>query len=346
MSRPRLDPERAHRILLVRTSALGDVVHALPVLAALRAALPNSRLGWVVDEAFAPLLERHGLIDELFPVPLRRWRRPSAGQAGRARELATFVRRLRRFDAEIAIDLMGNTKAAVIARLSGAPRRIGADRGSRREAASAVLVNDRVTLRTRHAVERGLELLAPLGIAAGSADFAPGQLACGREAIPAGDFVFLHPGAAWANKRYPPALWGEVAAELAARSGCRVLVGAAPGEEALAEAVVAASRGGARRHDAPSLAALAGALRGARLVLAADTGATHLARALGVPVVAVHGPTDPARHGPWPGRSAVVVRQLPCSFCHRRMAEAKLCLAAIPPREIVERALDLLAAPV
>jgi heptosyltransferase-1 len=335
-----LDPAREHRILLVRTSALGDIVHALPVLAALERALPKATLAWVVDEAFAPLLDRHAWLDRVIPVPLRRWRR---GGSGRARELGRFVRELRRFRADVAIDLMGNHKGALLARLSGARRRIGARAADRREPSSALWTNLPVAVSAEHAVERALALLAPLGVPVAPVDFGAAALACGRELVPAYDYLYLHPGAAWGNKRYPPVLWGQAAAELARATRLPVEVGAAPGEEGLADAVVAASGGAARRFDAPTLAHLAGALRGARLVLAGDTGATHLARAFGVGVVAVHGPTDPARHGPWGAPESAVYRRLPCSFCHRAMAASKACLESLPPRFVVERALAVLS---
>ena len=329
-------PDPPRRILLVRTSALGDVVHALPVLAAVKRHLPGARVAWVIDEAFAPLLAGHGLLDGVIPVPLRRWRR---GGSGRARELARFVASLRAFRADVAIDLMGNHKGALLARLSGAHRRLGARRADRREPASALWLNETVAVAAgQHAVDRGLALLAPLGVPAAPADFAAAELACGRDRRIAGAPVFLHPGAAWDNKRYPPELWGRVASGLARRLSAAVLVGAAAGEGALADAVVAASDGRAHRLDAPDLATLAGAIRGARLVLAGDTGAAHLAHALGVPVLAVHGPTDPALHGPYRAPGAVAVRQLPCSFCHRRMDGARPCLLGLPPEVVIERA--------
>jgi heptosyltransferase-1 len=295
----------------------------------------------VVDEAFAPLLEGHGLLDLVLPVPLRRWRR---GGRSRARELARFVAALRGFDAEVALDLMGNHKGAVLARLSGARRRIGARRADRREPASALWINEPVAAAADlHAVDRGLALLAALDVPAAPADFAPAELACGRGRRIEGAPVFLHPGAAWDNKRYPPRLWGRVADSLARRLDAPVLVGAADGERELADAVVAASGGRARRLDAPDLAALAGAIRGARLVLAGDTGAAHLARALGVPVLAVHGPTDPALHGPYHAPDSVAALRLPCSFCHRRMDGVRACLAGLPPELVVERAAALAA---
>jgi heptosyltransferase-1 len=331
-------------VLLVRTSALGDIVHALPVLTALRRHLPGARLAWVVDEAFAPLLAGHPDLDQLLVAPLRRARRRGGRLAG-ARDVARFLARLRGFRADVALDLMGNHKGALIARLSGARRRIGLARELRREGSSALWINAPVAARVEHAVDRGLALAAALGVPPAAPDFGAGRLAAARGGeAPAGRYAFVHPGAAWGNKRYPPAAWGAVARGLAERSGLAVQVGAAPGEEGLADAVVAASGGAAARFDAPSLGALCAALAGARVVLAGDTGALHLARAFGRPLVGVYGPTDPARHGPWGATEWTVAKRLPCSYCHRRMDEAKACLLAVEPAEIVERALAALAA--
>jgi len=325
----------APRILLVRTSALGDIVQALPVLSALRRRFPTATIGWVVDESFATLLEGHGLLDELLVVPLRRWRRSSAG---RAREVARFVRRLRSFRAEIALDLMGNHKGALLARASGAPRRIGLSRRDRREPVSAWWLTELCAAEAPHAVERMLAVARRLEID-GRVDFAPDQLRCGASEVPGGAYVYLHPGAAWGNKRYPAGRWGKVAAIVARESGFEVRVGAGPGEEKLADAVVAASGEGVLRHDAPTLAALAGVVRGAHLVLASDTGAAHLAGALDRPILTVHGPTDPARHGVWGQSEWCLHRSLPCSFCHRRMEDAKPCLLGVDPAAIAEAAL-------
>lgn len=331
---------RRLRILLVRTSALGDVVQGLPTLTALRERHPEAEIGWAVDEAFATLLEGHAHLDRVLPVPLRRIRR--AGER-HTRDLVRAMSAIRRFRADVAIDLMGNHKGALLARLSGARRRIGPARAERRERTSALWANETVSDLPEHAVDRMLRLAAPLGVGAATARFDAAAFACGRDLrvdVEPGA-VLLHPGAAWANKRYPPELWGAVAATLAA-AGRPVAVGSGPGEGALAEAVVRASAGAARAVAAPDLPHLAALVRGAALVAAGDTGATHLAVALGRPVVAVHGPTDPARHGPWRQPDAVVVHRLPCSFCHQRMDDAKTCLRSIPPSEIAARILDRL----
>lgn len=327
------------RVLLVRTSALGDVVNALPALAAIRRHRPEAKIAWVVDEAFAPLLEGHQSLDQVIAAPLRRVRRTGSRLAG-ARDTARFLARLRAFGADVALDLMGNHKGASIAWLSGARRRLGLDRSGRRERSSTIWINEAVAPRGRHAVDRMLDLVRALEVPVEPPDFAPERLACGRGRELEGDYVYIHPGAAWGNKRYPPERWGRVAATLAARTGLAIHVGAAPGEEGLADGVVAASGGAARRLELPDLGSLAGALRRARLVLGGDTGALHLAAAFGRPVLGVHGPTDPELHGPR-GAADLLFERLPCSFCHRRMPDAKPCLLGLDPARVAARALDL-----
>jgi heptosyltransferase-1 len=328
-------------ILLVRTSALGDVVHARPVFNALRRAHPEARIGWIVEAPFAPLIaDLEGI--EVLPVRLRWWRRSWTSRATH-REIAEAFRRIRQFEASVAIDLMGNHKGAFLARLSGARIRLGPERSQRREPMSHILINREVPIGGEHAVDRGLSLLQTLGITPQQADFSGDRLlpnattpspltADGRH-----PYVLVQPGAGWGNKRYPPELWGHVVHQLTA-DGHRVYVLGGPGEESLAEQVVRASQGQAQLAVGPGMEFLVGALRGARLVLGGDTGPLHLAHALDVPVVAVMGPTDPKRHGPYQAPGAVVVNHLPCSFCSRRMGSTQACLQTIPPAWIVDAA--------
>ncbi len=336
------------RILILRTSALGDVVHCLPALSALRRGLPGARIAWVVEEAMAPLLDGHPDLDELLVVRLRPWRRrPFAAET--VREVADFLRRLQDFSADLALDLMGNHKAGILAALSFAERRLGARREARREPSSALWIDEGVEPRGVHAVDRALSLLAPLGVG-DAVDFGAAKLLpapppatarwLGTRAAP---FVLLHPGAAWANKRYPAARWGAAAALLRELGGLDTVVAAAPGEGALAHAVEAASAGAASVVEAPSLAAFAALARSARLVVGGDTGPLHLAHALGAPVLMVMGPTDPERHGPYGAPERALAHRLPCSFCYRRFAEPKACLLDIPARDIARRAAALVA---
>ncbi|HLE84858.1 MAG TPA: lipopolysaccharide heptosyltransferase I [Thermoanaerobaculia bacterium] len=339
-------------LLLIRTSALGDLVHTLPVLSALRRHLPEARIAWVVERVFAPLLEGHADLDQVLPVGLREWRERPFGAATR-RELAAFRRALRAFRADVALDLMGNHKAGAIARLSGARRRIGLAGAERREPSSALWLTETAPARGEHAVERALAVVARLGVPAEEPDFGGDKLLAGAPS-PAGEagalpgeerpFALLHPGAAWGNKVYPPERWARVARGLAEAAGldCRVALSPSPAERELAGRIVAASGGAARPAEAADLPALVAWSRRARLVLGGDTGPVHLAHALGTPVVCLMGPTDPARHGPYGAPERALARRLPCSYCYRRFDSTKACLLEIPPRAVVERALAIL----
>jgi lipopolysaccharide heptosyltransferase I len=338
----------AGRVLILRTSALGDVVHCLPVLTALRRHLPEARLGWVVEEALAPVVAGHPDLDEVIVARLRPWRRrPFAAET--RREIRAFLAALRRFAPDVALDLMGNHKAGILALLSGSPRRIGPGRHQRREPSSALWISEAVETSAVHAVDRALAVARVLGLPSEPADFGGDRLfprvpeAAERLfAAHPKPYVLIQPGAGWGNKTWPPERWGEVARRLQRVAGLASWVAVAPGEEDLARRAAAASGGAAREVEAFDLGTLAALLRRARLVLGGDTGPTHLAHALGTPVLAVLGPTDPARHGPYGAPERALAVRLPCSFCYKRLGEAKACLLAVSPRAVTERALAIL----
>lgn len=343
------------RLLIVRTSALGDVVHCLPVVAALRRHLPGAQIGWVVEEVFAPILEGHPGIDELIPIRLKPWRR-APGAATTRREVAEFVRRLRRFQPDVVLDLMGNHKGGIIGALSGARRRIGLARADRREPSSVLWITETTEALGAHAVDRALSVLAPLGIPHDPVQAAtdlgggslfpaatPGTREPGASEADEGTCL-LHPGAAWGNKVYPADRWAVVARGLLQATGLRTLVALSPSpqERVMAERIVAASDGAARTVEAADLRTLGLLSRQARLVLGGDTGPIHLAHALGTPVLCLMGPTDPARHGPYGHPERALARRLPCSYCYKRFDAPKACLLELRPEAVVERASAIL----
>lgn len=341
-------------ILIIRTSAMGDIVHCLPVLSALRRRLPAARIAWVVERTFAPLLEEHPDVDELIVVRLREWRKKLASSSAR-REIGDFRRALERFAADVALDLMGNHKGGAIARLSGAPRRLGASRRARREASSAIWINEAIDARPEivggHAVDRALAILSGLDLSGDRepADFGGDKIltrvpGAARTFLDARErpFAVIQAGAGWGNKTYPPARWGEVARRLRDRARLAVWVPIAPGEEHLARAVVEASDGAARSVDARAFGFLAALLRASVLVLGGDTGPLHLAHALGTPVLCLIGPTDPQRNGPYGAPEQVLFKPLPCSYCYKRYGEPKACLLNISAEEVADRALATL----
>lgn len=337
-------------VLIIRTSALGDIVHSLPVLTALRRHLPGARVGWVVEQVFAPLLEGHPALDAVLPVRLKAWRhRPSSPATWR--EAARALGAVRAFRADVALDLMGNHKGALLGALSGARRRIGLDRTSRREPSSVLWETETVAPYGVHAVERALSLLDRLAVPRDAADFGGADLAAAADATersgpagPAEPYCLLHPGAGWGNKVYPPERWGAVARGLREASSVetRIALSPSPAERALAARIEAAADGAARPVDAGDLPTLVRLSRRARLVLGGDTGPVHLASALGTPVLCLMGPTDPERHGPYGRPEQALADPLPCSYCYRRFDDTKACLLMIRPEDAVERAAMML----
>jgi heptosyltransferase I len=323
-------------VLLVRLSAIGDVVHTLPAAAAL--ARRGWRVTWVVEPAARPLLEGNPAVASVVTAPPARAWRPGAVRAAAAE--------LRRTERAAALDLQGLWKSAAWTRLAGAARAIGFGPRWRREPLSAVLLTEQVALDADvvHVVDKNLALLVSVGISAlGLRDFplpsAPAVAAGVASALKAegiAEYAVLNPGGGWASKLWPPERFGRVAQGLRAR-GLDVRVSWGPGEEKLADRVVDASEGAARRCFPTTLLEFAELARRARLVVAADTGPLHLACAVGAPVVGVFGPTDPARNGPWSSSDVTVRRRPLCSPCHRRRCDThEGVMHAIPPEEVLK----------
>lgn len=296
-------------ILLVKLSAVGDVVHTLPALAALRECFPEAKLGWVAHPGPASLLENHPQLDFLFHLPRPRHIR-EAWHA--VRELREVVRRAGPWD--VAIDFQGLTKSGVVAWLSGAPRRIGFAGAASREL-NALFMTERIAPRSKAVIEMNLELVAALGCSGRSAS--PVLVAhpqdeqvirewARQEKLVGQRFFILDAFAGWPTKRWPLERWGELASAVFRRHGLPPLVFYGPGEieEArhLAETI--------RQLGAPAVLAPPTTLREyiallrqhAAIVAGGDTGPMHMAAALGVPTLALFGSSDSRRNAPiFPG---------------------------------------------
>ena len=323
------------KVLLVRLSAIGDVVHTLPVAAALRQY--GFEVDWIVEPPALPLLQANPAVSRAIPAP--------AARAASLPRAWSAARNLRRMHHDLALDLQGLWKSAAWARASSARRVIGFAGPWRREPLSEMLLGVRIALRREpsHVIDKNLALLRALTIdAEGHREFplpkAPEESRRISENL-AGrgwhDFAVLNPGGGWPSKLWPPAAFGALAQGLAAR-GIAPVVTWGPGEEDLADAVVAASKGTATRCFPTTLLEYIEVARRARIVVSADTGPLHLACAIGTPVVGVFGPTDPARNGPCGADELTVRRQPLCSPCHRRRCSIhEGVMAAIPPSEVL-----------
>lgn len=271
------------RLLVLRLSALGDVIHTLPAVVALRERLPQTRISWVVEAPYRELVELVAGV-EAVPVRLKRWSK--APLASRSEVFAAW-RAMRGVDA--AVDFQGLIKSAVLMRLSGARERYGFERDAIREKPAVWFSNRRVAVDTSlHVIDQNLQLadaLAPGG-QRGMAGWDAFVENSGLD-VYAGSVVLL-PGAGKPNKVWPVDRFRQ----LAGRIGPAALAVWGPGERELAEAI------GARMAPATNLRELAWLLRSARVVIGADTGPLHMAAALGRPVIGLYGPTDPRRNGP------------------------------------------------
>jgi len=357
---------RFDSLLIVRLSAMGDIIHTLPAAAALRQAFPHATLGWLVEERWAELLctlryPRSGrrsaqrpLIDRVHSVNTAEWRH-APFSFNTWQQMAAGLSELRGIRYGAAIDFQGAIRSALLARWSGAPVVYGSTQP--RENAASMFYTRKVLLNTNgtHVIEQALELTGavistasflpkalPTPVAEALVEFPVDPDAENRIAGLTADgngFAILNPGAGWGAKRWPAERYGQVAKELAEDGLCS-LVNYGPGEEHLAVAVEAASEGTARKISC-SVSELIALTRRAGLFIGGDTGPMHLAAALRIPVVAVFGPTNPARNGPFGTRSAVL-RNASSVTDHTRHREPEQGLLEITVAEVVGAARKLL----
>ncbi len=341
------------RILVVRLSSLGDVVHAVPAVAGLRRTFPEARIDWLVDERYRDLVQLVAGVDRPIGVPRTR----------RLARLPRLVRALRATRYDVALDLQGLLKSALLARSAGARRLIGFGRAHLRERPARWLYSETPGLgHPVHVIERNLALVACLGVSPRPFEFpiadAPSaavertRAALGADG--AGPFALINPGAAWASKRWPPARFGAIARGLRSTRGLRSVVLWGPGERALAERVAAAAGGAAALAPPTTLGSLVALARAAAVVVSGDTGPLHVAAAVGTPTVGIYGPSDPRRNGPWSPRDVVVSPPRPCrcrqaragstGVVVRRCAQERPCLAAIPVEDVAGAVTRRLAA--
>lgn len=335
------------RLLIVKLSALGDVVQALPLASAIKRQAPAAVVEWLVERPYAPLLAGSPAVDRVIESPRHEiWE----GSGNMLTALSGFGRSLRRHRYQAVLDLQGLMKSAIFVALCRAERKIGFRGG--KEPLAAWPLSERLDPYDpeRHALERYLDLLEPLGFmrpATPEFGLCPGPAAQQRARELAGEgqgpLVVLHPVAKWESKLWPVEHWARLAEGLARRGARLVLTGAADDRPVTRAILRRSGAPGVDLAGATSLLELAAVLGRARAVVATDTGAMHLAAAVGAKVVALFGPTAPWRTGPY-GRGHRVLRLgLECSPCFRRECERPVCLAGLEPEKVLEETAAVLA---
>jgi lipopolysaccharide heptosyltransferase I len=312
------------RILIIKPSAIGDVVHALPVLPRLKKLWPNAKLSWLITPACASLVQRHPLVDEVIVFQRKKWARhwynPSI-----LWDVALFIHELRRKKFDLVIDLQGLLRSGLMTLLTGAPRRVGFSNA--REFAPA-FYNERIDCAWQeHAVTRYLKIASALGCPDGPAEFVFGVDDDDRKYIetlipPGTDYAVLLPGTNWNTKRWPVERYAALVGSLKERFGLEAAVAGASTDKKLATEI----RGKFDLTGKTSLRQIVALLERAKLVIGNDTGPLHVAAAMGVPLVALYGPTNPSRTGPFGRDDSVLRLNLPCSPCYSRTCSHRSCM--------------------
>ncbi len=332
------------RFLLVRLGSLGDIIFTLPTVAALRDTFPSAQIDWLVDARWRSLVEGNPDLTEAIVLPDR-----SAG---------TFIacgKALRAREYSCAIDIQALYKSAVLARISGAPQRIGFTREFVRERGAEWFYTQRIAPREPHMVEQNLALAYAAGAKRGTPRF-PLQISPQARVFAdqtltrfgLNDFGVLSLGGGWLSKCWPAARFGELAKQLFERHGLRFLINCGPGESEMAREATAAAGPAAPQIIEAELGQLMEFLRRAKIVVAADSGPLHLAVALGTPVVGLFGPTSPARNGPYCKADIVVRNAGKADTTYKRnnaYSSAMLSITVDQVVDAVERRLGLTSAP-
>ena len=346
------------RVLIVRIGAMGDVLHAMPAVAALRVAHPDWFIGWAIEPRWSDLLQiaadpndlsqiagrsdSKALVNRWYRVPASEWKRKPLSRETQL-EITELRKVLRGERFDICVDMQGALKSAVVGKMAGAT--VFAGPAEPRERLARRLYGSKVDVTAAHVVQQGCELLgtatgeklqpAKVALPMNEADEHWADATVGSER-----FALISAGGGWGAKLWPAERFGGVAAKLG-RAGVRTVVNASVNVSPEVDGVVEASEGFARAVPC-SVGQLIALARRAAVVIGGDTGPLHLAAALERPVVAIFGPTDPARNGPWGTRSRVL-RDATSVTSHKRVSEAEAGMLRIQVDEVVAAAMEMLA---
>jgi heptosyltransferase I len=319
------------RFLIVRLGSLGDIVHTFPAVAGLRDSLPHGEIIWLTHPRWVNLVASSGLASEIWPVDSR--------NLASVRQTIAKIRS-QRWDA--AIDYQGLWKSALLPFLAGVPRRIGFSSESIREFGVPMLYTERVHPRAKHIADQNGELslragaetaVGPVKLQVSETD----RQRVSSDLTTAGidRYVVLSPGGGWRSKCWPAERFGELCQKILEELKTRCVINYGPGEESLAAAVKSASGNAEPVLYDGELGQLMALLHGAQCIVGGDTGPLHLAIALGTKAVAIFGPTNPARNGPYPPQP-FVLRDPVASTTHKRETQTNPSLLKISVAQVFD----------
>jgi lipopolysaccharide heptosyltransferase I len=342
------------KILIVRLSALGDIVHALPAFAAIRRHAPDAEIGWAVDGRYAEILRGNTMIDHLIEIDAKSLKGGKVIEE-MVLDMSRQLGEVRKHKFDVAIDFQGLLKSAGVARYSGAAKRVGFAKQDLREPTARFLYTDTVAIEPMtHVIQKNLALATvALGFPNGSAElkfpiFTNEEHRAEAAAIAekfGGEFVILNPAGGWVTKLWHAEKYGELADLISEKLGLRSVISIGPGEESLAETVMANSRSGKAIVAKPSIKGFYELAKLARLYVGGATGPTHIAIAAETPIVGIFGPTEWWRNGSLNPNDICVERiDINCRVdCHRRTCSNWICMD-ISPETVFEAVQERLLA--
>jgi|SRR5271169_766962 len=315
------------KILVIKPSSLGDIIHSLPVLLALWETFPHAKIHWVIAKGFEEILEHHPMVAKLLIINKDQWKRKGK-ISDTLLEMRTLLRDLKKESYDLVIDLQGLLRSGLIAYATGAPVRIGFNEA--REGGNLFYTHKVEGGGNIHAVDRYLKIACTLGCDSQGVWF-PLPLIKESENIKKlkkvlGKYAVLIPGARWKTKRWPKERFGSLASMLNMKS---VVVGS-PSDATIAHYIQTESKGKtlsmAGKTDLKELISI---IRGASYVISNDSGPMHIAAALGIPVIALFGPTNPVRTGPYGGKHVIITPDIPCAPCYKKKCKDIRCMSGI-----------------
>ena len=348
---------RTPKILIVKLSAIGDVVHTLPALNALRRMRPQAHITWLVEEAAADLVIGHQAIDRVLVSRRKRWAQGLGTDQWRRhlRQALAFVRQLRDTRYDMVLDFQAALKGAALIALTHADRKIGFGSGMEHQEHSYLVLNERIPMVSMeiHALQRGLMLLASIGVPCPEVEYhlpidEPSRQTATqlivqqpwyKNRIP----VAINPMATWDTKLWPADRFAEVADRLIEDHRAAVYFTGSPGDRPAIDAIQdRMTHPTANLAGRTTLIQLAALYQRMACVISTDTGPMHIAAAVNTPVVALFGPTAPWRTGPYGKEHRVIRPEMNCSPCFRRQCADRCCMDKIQPESVVQACADIL----
>lgn len=329
-------------ILIVKLSAIGDVIHTLPSLAVLRRLYPDAHITWVIEEAAADLIINHPYLDEVLVSRRRRWIKDirCLKFSPAIREINSFIKTLRQRRYDLVIDFHGLFKSSMLVFLSRSKRKLGYDSW---QELSGLFLNEKIPEdMNRHAVDRYLDFPRYLGAKTDNFEFVlpPDMEAQGKVKIlldkyglEDNQFIAINPIALWETKLWSNEKFAKLADLMNDKLQMKVVITGSD-KETLDKITSSANNKIINLGGRTSLNELACLYKKARIVISTDSGPMHLAAAVGTPVIALFGPTDPARTGPYGAGHTIVRTELACSPCFLKKCPTKKCMEDITPRQV------------